>query len=120
MRRPADNSRAESQGGMSMTKLSVNPGVCGLTCVITAEENDDSEVVLSAESACPAVKKMMEALEQPLDPYEVCFGKPGTGAVYEAAENLAHAACPIPSAILKCIEAEGGLALPKSVSFDFE
>ncbi len=103
-----------------MTTMKVNPGICGLTCVITAEENDDSEIVVQVETACPAVKKMIEALEQPLDPYEVCFLKPGNGPVYEAAENLAHAACAIPSAVLKCIEAEGGLALHGNVSFEFE
>ena len=103
-----------------MKKLKVEPGVCGLISIITAEENDDSEITVQVETDCPAVKKMIEALEQPLDPYEVCFGKPGNGAVYEAAQNLAHASCPIPSAVLKCIEAEAGLALPHSVKFEFE
>ena len=103
-----------------MTRLTVNPGVCGFVCTLTAEKNDDEEIIIRAETACPAVKKMMEDLEQPLEPYEVCFGKPGNGPVYEAAENLAHASCPIPSALIKCIEAESNLALPKNVSFEFE
>jgi hypothetical protein len=102
-----------------MTKLTVNPGVCGLTCVITADTNDDGEVTVQAETNCKAVLKMIEEMEQPLEPYEVCFGKPGEGAVYEAAVNLAHASCPIPSAILKCIEAESSLALPREVKFEF-
>lgn len=103
-----------------MTRLKVNPGVCGLECVITAAANDDSEVNVSAETKCPAVLKMFEALEQPLEPYEVCFEKPGSGAIYEAADNLAHASCPIPSALCKCIEVESSLALPRNVSFEFE
>lgn len=103
-----------------MKKMKVVPGVCGLTCVITAEANDDDEIDIQVETACPAVKNMIEALDQPLDPYEVCFVKPGNGPVYEAAENLAHGACPIPSAVIKCIEAESGLALPANVSFEFE
>ena len=103
-----------------MTKLKVMPGVCGLTCIITAETNEDEEVTVQVETDCAAVKKMIEALEQPLEPYDVCFEKPGSGAVYEAADNLAHASCPIPAAVIKCIEAESNLALPKNVSFEFE
>jgi hypothetical protein len=101
-----------------MKKLKVNPGICGLECLICAED-DDGEVTVTVETKCAAVKKMVEALEQPLDPFEACFVKPGNGPVYEAAENLAHGACPIPSAITKCIEAEAGLALPSSVTFEF-
>lgn len=103
-----------------MKKLTVNPGVCGFTCVITAEAVEDSEVQVRVESACPAVQKMVEALEQPVDAYEVCFAKAGSGPLYEAAEHIKHAACPIPTALLKCIEAESGLALPCDVSFVFE
>ena len=33
-----------------------------------------------------------------------------------AAEHLAHPACPVPSGILKAIEVESGLALPKDAS----
>ncbi len=103
-----------------MKKMKVTPGVCGLTCLITATANDDDEVDILVETACPAVKNMVEALDLPLDPYEACFVKPGNGPVYEAAENLAHGACPIPSAVIKCIEAESGLALPANVAFEFE
>lgn len=38
---------------------------------------------------------------------------------YEAAENLNYGACPIASAVLKCIEAECNLVLPKGVSMEF-
>lgn len=49
------------------------PGVCGLETILTAESEDGSEVTLKAESACGAVRKLIEALEQPLDAYEICF-----------------------------------------------
>ena len=102
-----------------MKKLEVLPGVCGLETVLCAESEDGAEVSISAETKCPAVRKMLDALTQPLDAYEVCFGKPGEGEVYEAAKLLSHAACPVPAAVLKCIEAECSLALPKDVSFRF-
>lgn len=102
-----------------MKKVVVNPGVCGLETVITAEDEGDG-VVIKAESKCPAVKKMIEAIEMPVEPYDVCFLKPGQGPVYEAAVNLLHASCPVPSAVIKAIEAEASLALPKDVSMRFE
>lgn len=101
-------------------KLKVCPGVCGLESLITAESEDGMDVNIQVETKCKAVKAFIDSLEQPLDSYEVCFAKPGDGPVYEAAsENLIHSACPVASALLKCIEAECKLALPKDVSFTF-
>lgn len=103
-----------------MKTLTVNPGVCGLTAKITAEKNDDDEVVLSIETECKAAKKFVESLGA-VDPYEACFVKPGMGPVYEAAsENLSHGACPMAAAVMKAIEAEAGLALPRDVEIKFE
>ncbi|KIR03061.1 hypothetical protein P261_01876 [Lachnospiraceae bacterium TWA4] len=100
-------------------KLHICPGVCGLETTVTAVANEDQEVTLTVDSACKAVKQMAEALEQPLDGYETCFVKPGEGPVYEVADHLLHGACPIPAAFIKCVEAECGLALPRSVKMEF-
>ena len=102
-----------------MKKMKVNPGVCGFECIICAENDEDEGVTVTVETKCGAVKKMVEALDQPMDGYSVCFVKPGQGPVYEAAVNLAHGACPVASAITKCVEAECGLALPRNTSFEF-
>ena len=105
-----------------MKTIKVCPGVCGLESTITAEKKGRKDVTVTVETKCPHVKKMFEALEQPLDGYSVILeNRPGTGPVYAAAsENLTHAACPVASATLKCIEAESGLALPRDTSFSFE
>jgi len=102
-----------------MKKVKVAPGVCGLESLITVESEDGVEASISVETKCPAVKKMLEALEQPLSAYDICFLKPGQGPVYEAAENLAHAACPVPAAVIKAVEAECGLALAKDAAISF-
>ena len=104
-----------------MKTIKVNPGVCGLESTIVAVKKGRKDVTLSVETKCPAVKKMIESLEQPLDGYSVVFdNKPGTGPIYEAAVNLSHAACPVAAAVVKCIEAECGLALPRDTVFTFE
>jgi hypothetical protein len=41
--------------------------------------------------------------------------------VYKAAEkHLKHVSCPVPCAVLKAIEVEAGIALPKKVSIEIE
>ncbi len=102
-----------------MKKIKVNPGVCGLECVITAEKKGRKDVTVSVETKCKGVRNMFDALEQPIDGYAVIYNKPGTGPIYAAAENLTHAACPVASALVKCIEAECGLALPRDTTFTF-
>ena len=85
----------------------------------SADGDGETDITVTIETKCAHVRKMIAALEQPVDAYEACFVKPGQGPVYEAAVNLAHGACPVPAAVLKCIEAEAGLALPRGVSFEF-
>ena len=103
-----------------MKKIKVAPGVCGLETVLTVTSEDGMDAAVSVETACPAVKKMIDAMEQPLSAYDICFLKPGQGPVYEAAEeSLAHAACPVPAAVIKAVEAECGLALAADVSLTF-
>ena len=102
-----------------MKKIKVNPGECGLESVITAEKKGRKDVTVTVETKCKGVKAMIEALEQPLDGYAVLTEKPGSGKIYEAAANLIHGACPEAAAVVKCVEAECGLALPRDVSFTF-
>jgi len=103
-----------------MRKIKVNPGVCGLESIITVNADSSGDTNIEVETKCPAVKKFIESLEQPVDGYTVVMReKPGTGEIYEAAANLSHAACPVPSALIKAIEVECKLALPKTVEFTF-
>ena len=102
-----------------MKKIKVDPGICGLESIITAVSEDGAEVNVTVETKCKNVQAFFEAIEQPVDAFEVCFAKPGSGTVYEAGDQLAHGACPVPAALIKCIEAECSLALPANVTFEF-
>ena len=105
-----------------MKKVRINPGVCGLITTVEAEAGEGTEVRVRVQSDCPAIVKMMEALGDAFDSYEVCLVKPGVNAFYEyAAEHLpVHAGCPVMAGITKCIEAEARLALPRDSSIVFE
>ena len=102
------------------TKVIIEPGVCRLTCSVTAEFTG-KEVTIEVETACPSVSGMIDTLGPSFDPYTVCFQKPGDGPLYEyARENfVGHAACPTIAGITKAIEAEASLALPADASIRF-
>lgn len=104
-----------------MTKVSINPGVCGFITSVTASSEDQQEVEVKVASGCEAVRKMMEEVGSTLDGYELCLVKPGCGPLYEyASEHFpVHCACPVIAGITKCVEAECGLALKRDCDIRF-
>ena len=105
-----------------MTKVTINPGVCGLITTVEAHSDDHMEVKVTVKSGCEAVRKMMEELGDTFDAFACCLGKPGTSVFYDYAREHfpGHASCPTLAGILKCMEVECGLALPKEASITFE
>jgi hypothetical protein len=102
-----------------MKTVQVNP-VCGFTAVIKATTEDGQMAKLEVETQCGYIQKLAETLGAEVDGYAVCFCKCGNGPVYDAArETCRHGAYPVPAAIVKCIEAECGLALPRDVEIRF-
>lgn len=104
-----------------MTKVKINAGICGFVTVAQADSEDGLQVNLQVKSGCEAVRKMMETLGDTFDAYEMCLTKPGSGPLYDYAKEHfpGHAACPVISGILKCVEAECKLALVKDVEIQF-
>ena len=104
-----------------MTKVIVDPGICGTIATVTAHSEDGDEVTVTIDSPCKGVSGIIPALGDTFDPYEICFAKPGSGALYEfACGNFpAHGGCPVIAGIVKCVEAECGLALKKNASITF-
>lgn len=105
-----------------MTKVKINPGICGLVTSVEAKSDDGMSVDLVVKSGCEAVNKMFKELGTTFDSYDICLVKPGLGEFYEyASKNFpGHCACPTIAGIIKAIEVECKLALPKDVSISFE
>ena len=105
-----------------MTKVTINPGVCGLVTKVEAVSEDGQDVTLKVSSACKAVQGMFEALGSEFDAYDLCLCKPGENELYEyaGAHFPGHASCPTIAGIVKCAEVECKLALPRDVSITFE
>lgn len=105
-----------------MTKVKIEPGICGLNTHVEAVSEDGMGVTVSVVSSCKAVQKMFEDLGNDFDAYEICLSKPGQNPLYNyASEHFpGHASCPTIAGIIKCIEVECKLALPKTVQITFE
>lgn len=105
-----------------MTTVKINPGVCGLITTVTAESEDQMEVTVKVDSACASIQKMFEELGTTFDAFDICLSKPGANAFYEYASSHlpGHASCPTIAGIIKCMEVECKLALPKDAEIKFE
>jgi hypothetical protein len=90
-----------------------------MICSIEVSRIDRRQVNLSIDTKCDMLRTITENLAV-LDLYEVL--KPGgKSVVYEFAGGAGtHAACPVPMAIIKAVEVETGMALPRPVSLVFE
>ena len=107
-----------------MTKVRIEPGICGFTTTVraVADPDDETELTVSVATGCPSVKAMMEALGDSYDAYEVCLQKPGVGPFFDYAREHfpVHVSCPVINGIIKCMEVEAHLALKKDASISFE
>ncbi len=100
-----------------MTKVTIRPGICGLNTVVIAEK-EKKKVRLTIVTDCDMVRAMAEELKE-LDIMATFTGFL-TNPVYRAAsKHLRHVTCPVPCGILKALEVEAGLALPRDVSIEF-
>ena len=104
------------------TRIEVYAGVCGHSAVIDVTKVDDTHVQVVITSACDQITAMNPDLAQVQwkgKGHEV-FKRMTESAVFQsAAKHIRHTACPIPTAILKAIEVEVGIALPKDVTITF-
>ncbi len=98
-----------------MAKAEIFAGACGITTNVKAKM-DGRNCNLEIESSCKNIQHLSEELKQ-VDPYQEISFQRGMPKTYEAAfKHIPHAACPVPSGIIKAIEVEAKLALPRDVS----
>ncbi|MBA4373121.1 MAG: hypothetical protein C0402_09715 [Thermodesulfovibrio sp.] len=101
-----------------MTKIRINPGACGFEAMVELKQKDKNTVTVSISSECKMVEKLGQELNElaMMDAFRHLLGNP----VYvKGAACLKHAACPVPSGILKALEVEAGFNVPKDVTMTF-
>ncbi len=98
-----------------MATAEIEAGVCGMTTTVRTKA-DGAVVRIEIESDCAHIVKLAAALTE-VEPFrEISFRGQEPLTLEKAREHCAHAACPVPTGILKAIEVEAGLALPKDVT----
>ncbi len=104
----------------NMATVTVDAGICGMTSIIRASSEDGQLCSVSIESPCDAIQALGEDIKE-IDGFSAAFGNFDVNPVYKAAiAHYRHAACPVPSAIIKAVEVACGLALPQDVNFQVE
>ena len=101
-----------------MTKLRVDPGQCGMAAVVEVTKKDKGVFELRITSSCDMAMKLGE--EVPTLTLADAFKKLLDNPVYKkGATCIKHVACPVPCAVLKALEVEAGLGVPKDVTIAF-
>ncbi len=95
-----------------MTRVIVNPGVCGFTTTIDVNKVSKRRVKVVITSDCEMVTELGESFT------EVDAGQALKQG--QALSEYVHATCPVPIAVLKAIEAEAGLTVPCDVVILFD
>jgi hypothetical protein len=101
-----------------MTKVVIHPGACGMLVRVEVEKKDAKTYSVRIDSECEMVLKLGKEIPEltMMDAFKRLLDNP----VYtKAAICLRHVACPVPAAILKALEVEAGLNLPRDVSITF-
>jgi len=100
-----------------MSTATIHSGVCGFTTTVEARlhEADQMRCHLTINSDCPAIQKLGQALTEVNAFKEISFKRAVPQTYQTAFQHCAHAACPVPSGIIKAVEVEAGLALPADV-----
>lgn len=100
--------------------LTVDPGVCRFRTRIKARLND-GVITFSIDSDCPHVNKLPGQLPNGVDQFDAIKMPFSANPIYEACGKvLVHAACPVPSALIKSAEVAAGLGLKRPVRFEFD
>lgn len=97
-----------------MTRVTINPGVCGFIAQVDVERIDEGKVSVVMESQCERIARLAESLKE-LSAWDPLKPGPDSEVHRQAGNARLHAACPVPCGILKAVEVEAGLALPRDV-----
>ncbi len=98
----------------------VDPGICGFSCSIRAQQDGKNTVVIEISgSDCEQIQRMSGILKKIT--LQELFSPLTRNPVYiSAGQAGCHLACPIPVAVVKAVEVAMGMAVPREVRIRFE
>jgi hypothetical protein len=97
-----------------MSKAEISSGICGN--VTTVKASMDGKVCkLDITSSCKAIQQLAQELTEVNPLLEISLRRSTPQTLQMGMKHCFHAACPVPVGIIKAIEVEAKLALPKDV-----
>jgi len=97
-----------------MAKSEVFAGVCGFSAKIEATM-EGKVCKLAISSDCEAIKSLAEELTEVQPLQEISSRRAVPKTLQMGLKHCLHAACPVPVGIIKAVEVEAKLALPRDV-----
>lgn len=99
-----------------MALAEIHAGICGFVTKVVANSIDGQSVALHIETDCPNIRKLAAEFKE-VDAFKEVLARALDTSIYKlASKHCPHPGCPVPSGILKVIEVEAGLALPRDVA----
>ncbi len=99
-----------------MTKVCVDPGACGFICLIEVSQTGRYKVMVRLQSQCKQIAKLAAEITE-IDFMDIMRGAFGQNPIFlSAARCKLHPSCPIPTALVKAVEAALGMAVNKNVT----
>jgi hypothetical protein len=95
-----------------MSKAEINSGVCGHVTNVEASM-DGKNCKLAITSDCKAIEQLALELPQVNPLQEISSKRAVPQTLQMGLKHCFHAACPVPVGIIKAVEVEAKLALPK-------
>jgi hypothetical protein len=102
-----------------MTRVVVDAGICGFKAKFEVDKLSTRSVSIVLTSECEMIKRLAEKIKA-LDWQDTLRSREDSAFFRAVFQSIKHIACPVPVAILKAIEAEVGLALPRDVTIHFD
>jgi hypothetical protein len=95
-----------------MAKAEISSGICGhVTTVQTSMDGKGCKVSITSD--CKAIQELAQELTEVNPLMEISFKRATPQTIQMGMKHCYHAACPVPVGIIKAIEVEAKLALPK-------
>lgn len=96
-----------------MATVEINSGICGFMTRVEVRKAGHRTMEISIESECPNIKKVAADLKT-VKPLREMFCRLHETETYRILQRcIVHPACLVPLGVLKGVEVEAGLALPR-------
>jgi hypothetical protein len=103
-----------------MATTTITSGICGFTTRVKVDEDGDYRCRVTIETDCPNMERLRVEMREVSALRELSWKGDGP-LVYELArKHLPHAACPVPSGVIKAVEVACKLALPADAAIKVE